>query len=59
MVHSVRKLVQTLAHFLYQFFVLSDIDVLCYIHLFFSVNFLSQNSNANCEYHNLHIFYTK
>jgi len=59
MVHSLRKLVQTLAHFLNQFFVLSHIDVLCHIHLFFSVDFLTQNSNANCEYHNVHIRYTK
>ena len=41
MVHSLRKLVQTLAHFLNQFFVLSDIDVLRYFHSFFSVDFLS------------------
>jgi len=59
MVHSLRKFVQIPAHFLNQFFVLSDVDVLCYFHLFFSVNFLSHKSTANCEYHNLHIFYTK
>jgi len=62
MVHSLRKLVQSLAHFLNQFFctVLSDIDVLFfffYFHLFFAVDFRSPNNFKLWIPQSAHILY--